>query len=159
VDADGTTAFTYDLWGRTISKVRGGYSAYYEWRFGDKLKNYNTNFPGETDAAYNYDGLGRRRVKLLNYTGSYTEADATWYRYGAGWDATGEYASADVDNWVPGAAERTYVGQGAYIDGATPSSGTYTYLTHDHLGSVRGGWSAGKDSALRVERRQHIRHL
>ena len=27
---------------------------------------------------------------------------------------------------------------------ATPASGDYTYLTHDHLGSVRGGWGGGQ---------------
>ncbi|MBI1320392.1 MAG: hypothetical protein GC168_15810 [Candidatus Hydrogenedens sp.] len=36
------------------------------------------------------------------------------------------------------------MGNAAYIGGATPASGAYAYLTHDHLGSVRGAWSGAK---------------
>jgi RHS repeat-associated protein len=52
-------------------------------------------------------------------------------------------AHTNVDNWVIGAAERTYVGK-SDIDGATPTGGNYTYLTHDHLGTPRGQWNGSK---------------
>jgi YD repeat-containing protein len=61
-----TTTYTYDAWGRVVTKADGTHTATYLWRFGSLLKNYDTNFPGEKDVAYNYDGLLRRRVKLEN---------------------------------------------------------------------------------------------
>jgi YD repeat-containing protein len=80
-----TTTYTYDANGRTISKADGTHSARYIWFAGDKLKQYESDFPGEAGVAYNYDGLGKRRVKLVNISAP-TDADYTWYRWDAGWN-------------------------------------------------------------------------
>ncbi len=43
------------------------YHARYNYRFGDKLKDVTSNFPGEAAAVYyQYDGFGKRRCKTLD---------------------------------------------------------------------------------------------
>jgi RHS repeat-associated protein len=143
-----TTAYTYDGWGRTISKTDGTHDATYTWRFGDKLRVYTSDFPGEADVAYNYDGLGKRRNRLNNPNGAYTDADLTWYRWDAAWNLIGEYESDDYTVWDVGDMEKHYTftpgskgTQLSHVDGSAPASGAYNYYAHDHLGSPRGVYS------------------
>jgi RHS repeat-associated protein len=135
-----TTTYTYDQHGRTISKADGTHSARYIWFAGDKLKQYESDFPGEGDVAYNYDALGKRRVKLVNLSAP-TDADYTWYRWDAGWNMVGEYAAGSDTSteWDVGALERWYgVGPGSdrgrvlvHADG-DPDIFPYNYYFHDH---------------------------
>ncbi|MBI1319877.1 MAG: hypothetical protein GC168_13185 [Candidatus Hydrogenedens sp.] len=136
-----STTYTYDDWGRTISKADGTHTATYTWLFGDKLKAYTSDFPGEADVAYNYDGLGKRRNRLNNPNGAFTDADLTWYRWDAAWNLIGEYESGDYTVWDVGALEKWYQGKAAHVDGSNPASGAYNYYAHDHLGSPRGIYS------------------
>jgi RHS repeat-associated protein len=136
-----TTAYTYDGWGRTISKTDGTHDAAYTWRFGDKLRVYTSDFPGEADVAYNYDGLGNRRNRLNNPNGAYTDADLTWYRWGTEWNLIGEYESDDYATWDVGDLKHWYLGKAAQVNGSSPAIGDYRYYTTDHLGSPRAVYS------------------
>jgi RHS repeat-associated protein len=143
-----TTAYTYDGWGRTISKTDGTHDATYTWRFGNKLRVYTSDFPGEADVAYNYDGLGRRRNRLNNPNGAYTDADLTWYRWDTEWNQIGEYESDDYATWDVGDLEKHYTflpsskgTQLSHVDGSAPASGAYNYYAHDHLDSPRSVYS------------------
>jgi RHS repeat-associated protein len=139
-----TTTYTYDQHGRTISKDDGIHSARYIWFAGDKLKQYESDFPGESDVAFQYDGLGKRRVKQKIPPGGSTSADFTWYRWDAGWNMVGEYAvGADAGTtWDVGALTRHYTVQPgsqrgtviAHTDG-DPDTAAYSHYFHDHLGT------------------------
>lgn len=76
------TFYSYDAWGRTLSKWQGDGTAVhaeYTWFFGDRLKQYNSTFPEEAGLVqYNYDGLGKRRNKYVDST------TLTWYRWPGG---------------------------------------------------------------------------
>jgi RHS repeat-associated protein len=146
------TTYTYDAWGRTITKTDGTHTATYLWAFGDKLKQYNSTFPGEEDVAYNYDGMGKRRVKVFNPSAP-TDADHVWYRWDAGWNMIGEYAAGTnaLTTWDIGALTRHYTTQPggakgqalAHADG-DPDSAAYNYYATDHLGSPRTTYSQAK---------------
>jgi RHS repeat-associated protein len=144
--ADGTaTNFSYDAWGRLISKWQGdGLTTYadYEWRYGSYLKRVDTTFPGEETVAYQVDSLGKRRLKALE-PDSYDPDNWTWYRW-SGMSVVSEYAGATGSSTIIGTRERSYVGGLAQVEGANPSTGTYQYMTHDHLGSVRGLYDGSK---------------
>jgi RHS repeat-associated protein len=124
------TNFTYDDWGRMAGKTQGSYAATYGYRFGDKLKSATSNFPGETaSVAYNYDGLGKRRLEQLDNT------TATWFRW-SGWEESGEYAGVP-NGWTVGAKQTGYVpGMAAYA-GADPATADWRFNLNDHLGSPR----------------------
>ena len=125
-----TTNFTYDDWGRMVGKTQGAYAATYAYRFGDKLKAATSSFPGETaSVAYNYDGLGRRRLEQLDNT------TATWFRW-SGWEECGEYAGT-VGSWTIGALQTGYVPGLATFAGSNPATAEWRYHLTDHLGSVR----------------------
>ena len=138
------TEFTYDDWGRTESKSMGGHLATYQYRYGDKLKSVTTDFPDEATVAYDYDGLGKRRNRT-NGNG------LRWWRWDVGWNPIAEYDDSDTDWDLEGLA-KTYIpnprGHGilAGIAGSDPGTGTYGYLLHDHLGSVRRIRDANKTS-------------
>jgi RHS repeat-associated protein len=145
-DNTGRTAYTYDAWGRTLTKSRAvdastTHTAGYLYRFGDKLKNYSTNFPGETPVQFNYDGLGKRRNKLVEGT------EITWYRW-AGWSIVSEYDGGTVQtDWDPGAVEKSYVpGLGEYT-----STSNYAHYLQDHLGSTRNVLDGAKSLLARLE--------
>lgn len=125
-----TTSFTYDDWGRMVGKTQGSYGATYSYRFGDKLKSVTSNFPGETaSVAYNYDGLGRRRLEQRDNT------TATWFRW-SGSEECGEYAGT-VGSWTIGALQTGYLPGLATFAGSNPSTAEWRYHLRDHLGSVR----------------------
>jgi RHS repeat-associated protein len=137
-----TTAYTYDEWGRTISKSDGTHSATYYWRFGDKLKQYDTTFPGESSVAFQYDGLGKRRLKLQLPSGGYADADFTWYRWDAGWNMIGEYAAGSdlATTWDVGLPMLTYItskhsGGGTFLLGLNSLISLYPAI--DRLGTAR----------------------
>ncbi len=120
-----TTSFAYDAWGRMTSKSDGTYSAAYAYRYGNKLYSVTSDFPSEGNAAYQYDGAGKRRQRTA---GGVT----TKYRWDLGWTVLNE----EDGN---GNLTRTYVGRStAHVDGTNPSTGTWRFYVHDHLGSTRG---------------------
>ena len=146
------TTYTYDNWGRTITKAQGAYLAEYAYRYGDKLKSVDTTIPGETDVTYLYDGFGKRRYKGVDPDGA---NDITWYRWGTGWNVLAEYANDAGAFWDIGAREMSYSYLGmtplAQVSTANPSTGTYQYYTHDHLGSTRNLWDGSKDILSAIE--------
>ena len=131
------TAYTYDDWGRTVTKSRAvdpstTHVASYSYGYGDKLRNYTTNFPGESSLAYNYDGLGKRRNKLVGGT------DATWWRW-AGWSIVSDYDGGTVQtDWDPGTRQLGYIPGLAQFTGDSGAGYDYAFYLQDHLGSTRG---------------------
>jgi len=145
-----TTAFAYDDWGRTISKTRAADSlaAVYNYRYGHKLKDVTTNWPGETDVSYMYDGLGKRRIVYPDFNGS---GEMTWYRYGLGWKAIAQYEDDDTAFWDIGGRTKSYLPGLGEVTGTNPSTGTYRYYSIDHLGSIRRIRDASKTSLASYE--------
>jgi len=126
-----TTSFAYDAWGRMTSKSDGTYSATYAYRYGNKLASVTSDFPSEGNATYQYDGAGKRRQRTAG-------GATTRYRWDEGWTVMNEEDSL-------GDLTRTYVGRGtAHVDGSNPSTGTWRFYVHDHLGSTRGVYNADK---------------
>jgi len=126
-----TTSFAYDAWGRMTSKSDGTYSATYAYRYGNKLASVTSDFPFEGNATYQYDGAGKRRQRTAG-------GATTRYRWDVGWTVLNE-----EDNL--GNLTRTYVGRSAaHVDGANPSTGTWRFYVHDHLGSTRGVYNSDK---------------
>ena len=130
-DYNGAFSFGYDELGRMITKSRGGYSADYAWHLDDRLTQVDSDFPGEGLVDYNYGGDGNRRTRTQN-------SATTTYNWDAGYNVLSEENGS-------GALTRSYVGRSmAHIDGATPSSGTFAYYSHDHLLSTRGLYDGTK---------------
>ncbi len=126
-----TVSFAYDDWGRMTSKSDGTYSATYAYRYEDKLYSVTSDFPSEGNATYQYDGAGKRRQR----TGG---GATTRYRWDRAWTVVNE-----EDNL--GNLTRTYVGSSsAHVDGTNPSTGTWRFYVHDHLGSTRGVYNSDK---------------
>jgi len=128
-----TTSFTYDDWGRTTGKTLGAYEATYDWRYGDKLKNVESDFPGEAGLMqYVYDGLGKRRIKLVDGT------DYTHYRWDLAFNLIAEYENGGGGVWDFGDLRNTFVLGLGEVSGTNPATGNYRYYMTDRLGSVRG---------------------
>jgi len=140
------TTFTYDDWGRTITKAMSGHRGAYYWRFGDKLKSYTTDFPDETTVYYNYDGLGKRRNRCENPQ----SGPVTWWRWDLGYNVIDEYTDSDVD-WDIEGLTKTYIPGMAEIVGSNPATGAYRYYSGDHLGSVRRMRDGNKTSIATYE--------
>jgi len=138
---DGTvTTYTYDEWGRTTTKTRGAEEATYQWRFGSMLKKVESTFAEEAGQVdYMYDGLNRRRFKIVDSTAW------TWYRYGTESRPLAEYADDDSNFWKIDVRLSTFVGNAAHLKGETPSVAAYTVNTHDHLGSVRATYASNDE--------------
>ena len=143
-NADPDITFTYDDWGRTITKAQTvgqtTYTAVYKYRYGDKLKLVDTDFPGETDVSFIYDGLGKRRYKAVDPDGANT---VTWYRW-VGWNVLAEYEDDPGSFWDIGTMDRSYVPGRALIGGSDPSAASYACYFRDHLGSVRALYDQSK---------------
>jgi RHS repeat-associated protein len=96
-----TTTFNYDPWGRLAERslVLGAYTftASYTYRFGDKLQRIDSTFPDEAPVIlYNYDGLGKRRLKAVG-------DDTTYWRWDAAYSVLAEYHDQtpdwNIDGW------------------------------------------------------------
>jgi YD repeat-containing protein len=128
-----TTHFTYDAWGRMASKyVADGVSASYAWRYGDKLYSVTSNFPSESSVTYDYGGDQKRRERTAGGT-------TVKYNWDIGWNLINQESSGGTlaESYVignPNAEVATLLGM---VSGSNPSTGTYAYFAHDHLGSVR----------------------
>jgi len=133
-----TTSFAYDDWGRMTSKSDGTYSATYAYRYGDKLYSITSDFPSEGNATYQYDGAGKRRQRTAGGT-------TTQYRWDLGWTVVNEEDAL-------GDLTRTYVGRStAHVDGTNPSTGTWRFYVHDHLGSTRAAYNSDKTQYAALE--------
>jgi len=105
----------------------------YTSRYGDKLKRGDSDFPGEEALTqYFYDGLGKRRFKLVNST------DWTNYRWDRGWNMIAEYESGVGGLWDIGDLANTFIPGLAEVPGTNPATGDYRYYSTDHLGTVKG---------------------
>ncbi|OQC06797.1 MAG: putative deoxyribonuclease RhsA [Candidatus Hydrogenedentes bacterium ADurb.Bin101] len=143
-----TSSYTYDPWGRLASRsatISGqSYTATYTYRFGDKLKRIDSNFPTETAVVqYNYDGLGKRRLKAIGN-------DTTYWRWDTGTSVLAQYQDTTPD-WGISGFDRFFVPFGhtalaeADLDASgVPANAAYTYLTHDHLGTSTHGFDQSK---------------
>jgi len=133
-----TTSFAYDAWGRMTSKSDGTYSATYAYRYGNKLASVTSDFPSEGSATYQYDGAGKRRQRTA-------AGSTTRYRWDMSWTVLNEEDAF-------GDLTRTYVGRSsAHVDGANPSTGTWRFYVHDHLGSTRGVYDADESQYAALE--------
>ncbi len=129
-DHNGTTSFTYDAWGRTVTKSRGSKTATYAWRYGNKLQGVTTDWFDEGDVSYLYGGDKKRRERTAGEV-------TTGYNWGAGWGLLSEESES-------GALQRTYIDNLAHVDGTSPSTGAYEYYMHDNLGSTRSLYNQSK---------------
>jgi len=129
-DGSATVTFTYDDWGRTVSKYTANDSTDYEYRYGAKLYSVTSAFPDEGTVTYNYGGDGKRRSRTYGST-------VTFYLWDAGWNVINEM----VSNMGPPALTNTYVhgpmGIVAHVEGSSPSTGDYQCYFLDNLGSTR----------------------
>jgi len=143
-----TSSFTYDPWGRLASRsatISGqSYTATYTYRWGDKLQRIDSDFPGETPVVlYNYDGLGKRRLKAVGN-------DTTYWRWDTGYSVLAQYQDTSPD-WTISGFDRFFVPFGhtalaeADLDASgVPANAAYTYLAHDHLGTSTHGFNQSK---------------
>jgi RHS repeat-associated protein len=125
---DGTTTnFTYDNWGRTVSKyITGSYSATYTYGPAHMLSTVTSDFLGEEDVSYAIGGDGMRRSRT-------TSSEETWYNW-AGFMVISE----EDDDAGAGNLTRTYIGHTmAHADGTYFGNNDYAYYFRDHLGSTR----------------------
>jgi RHS repeat-associated protein len=137
-DGSATINFTYDPWGRMVSKYQAQtYSASYGYRYGDKLYSVTSTFPNEGAVTYQYGGDAKRRSRVQGTTES-------WYN----WDGLANILNEENDADGTGLLVWTYiiddpmadtiVGESlAEIAGSNPSTGTWQYYFLDHLGSTR----------------------
>ncbi len=133
-----TTTFAYDAWGRMTAKSDGTYSAAYAYRYGNKLASVTSDFPSEGNATYQYDGAGKRRQRTAGGT-------TTRYRWDPNWSVL------NVEDGS-GNLTRSYVGRsGSHVDGTNPSTGTWRFYVHDHLGSTRGVYNSDKTQYAALE--------
>ncbi|NLV42207.1 MAG: hypothetical protein GXY15_13405, partial [Candidatus Hydrogenedentes bacterium] len=147
-----TTSYTYDAWGRLLTRTAGTASASYAYR-GDKLKQVTSTFPNEDSVAMNYDGLGRRRNRMANGV-----SPITWWRYGLGWDTVAEYTDNDTDWAVEGFSKFNVMtdfmhplAEATVASGQPPANAAYSYLALDHLSSTRGVFSQTKSQTGTME--------
>ena len=122
--------FTYDEWGRTITKSRVDgattYEAVYMYRYGDKLKRVDSTFANEKDVAYVCDGFGKRRIKSVDPDGT---PEKTLYRW-RGWSVLAEYGeyTGQGGEWNTfGERTRTYLGASEVL-GSNPRPERITTL-------------------------------
>ncbi|NLV42796.1 MAG: hypothetical protein GXY15_16415, partial [Candidatus Hydrogenedentes bacterium] len=148
-----TTNYTYDAWGRLLTRTAGTASASYAYR-GDKLRKVTSTFAGEASTVdMNYDGLGRRRNRMANGV-----SPITWWRYGLGGATVAEYTDNDTD-WAVEGFSRVMVSCGmmnplaesTIVSGQPPANAAYSYLALDHLSSTRGVFSQTKSQTGTME--------
>ena len=124
---------TYDDWGRLTAHAQGAYSAAYTYRYGDRLRQVTSSFPGETATSpvYEYGGDGK-----LRFRGSEE------LKYGLGFNPVIDRTNIlQVKSFVyepnKEVSERlAYIGVGFDLN--------KHYYCHDHLGSVRRTRSSAK---------------
>lgn len=130
-DPNGTASFGFDNWGRMTSKSLGSYSATYGYKYSHKLCSILSNWPGESDVEYDYDGDSKRRERISNGT-------ARWYNY----DATGHIVNEENDSGVLATTNIHHLSKPigtllADISGATPATGAIRFYSQDKIGSTR----------------------
>jgi RHS repeat-associated protein len=126
---------TYDDWGRMTARAQGSYSAAYSYRYGDRLRQVTSSFPGETATSpvYEYGGDGKMRRRGTEEI-----------KYGLGFNPVAERANLFMAKsfvYEPGKAVSERL---AYF-GIGFDTGQQ-YYNHDHLGSVRRIRSSSKGS-------------
>ncbi len=138
------TTYSYDAWGRLLSRTQGAYTANYEWRFGDKLKTITSSFPGEAaSVAYNYDGLGKRRNRT-------TGTGMTWWRSGVEGKLLTKYDDPNTDWAVEGFVE-SYIPNIASFKGSMPTTASIDYYAHDMALSTRASYNQNKAELSRID--------
>jgi len=126
---------TYDDWGRMTARAQGSYSAAYSYRYGDRLRQVTSSFPGETATSpvYEYGGDGKMRRRGTEEI-----------KYGLGFNPVAERTNTLMTKYFvyePGKAVSERL---AYFGGGFDTS--QHYYNHDHLGSVRRTRSSTKGS-------------
>ena len=135
-DGSATIYFTYDPWGRMVSKYQAQtYTASYAYRYGTALHTVASNFPQEGNVTYEYGGNGKRRSRTAG-------ANQTWYNCDSGWNVLSEEDNAAgtgnlVISYVmkhPEAEVPQLLGDAT---GNDPLNAVWRYHYLDHLGSTR----------------------
>jgi len=141
-----TINYTYDAWGRTLSKVRdGSTSESYTYRYGGKLYSVTTNFPANSNSTYEYRGDGR----LYSRTNGGT---TTRFNYGAGWQVLTEEATNGTLLMSYVHDFTTPTGRVlADLAGTDPATGAARYYYHDNIDSTRRLRDANKASLAQYE--------
>jgi len=148
-DADGVTVdLEYDAWGRVkkaeYDVLGNTYTTEYAYWFGDKLKRVDSDWLFSPELVhYLYDGLGKRRVKLV-------DNEYTQWRWDAGYSVLAAYGDATA-SWAFGDTESVFTPFGhtalaeAVLDQTgNPANAVYHYLGHDHLGTGRFAYNHAK---------------
>jgi RHS repeat-associated protein len=135
-DGSATIYFTYDPWGRMVSKYQAQtYSASYAYRYDDKLYTVTSSFPGEGTVTYQYGGPLALRSRTQG-------ANEKWYNP----DAAGNVVSEEDSAGGSGNLTTTYVGSDPMIQappelgdvaGSNPATGTWRYYLKDYVASTR----------------------
>ncbi len=129
---------TYDSWGRLATRAQGTYSATYGYRYGGRLYNFTSNFPGEAAATFEYRGDGRLHRRTVG-------TDIKVYRYDAGWNAINTEDNSGVLQAASVYEPGQEVGQRLAYSYGSLGTGTVVYAYHDQLGSTRR-WRLNKSS-------------
>jgi RHS repeat-associated protein len=148
----------YDAWGRVshADMIVPGVDTFtmdYTYWFGDKLKRVETDIPGMPAVVhYLYDGLGKRRVKVVD------DEDIIHYRWNAGYNLLAEYEDGNTTAWDIEGFKRFFVPMlhtalaEATPDGTgDPAAGTYAYIAHDRLDTGRFAYNQAKAQIGTVE--------
>jgi RHS repeat-associated protein len=134
---NGTTTFTYDAWGRQTAKTLNSVTDTYAYRYGSKLYGVDLGNDTEVEVAYEYGADGKRRRIT-------TGGLERWVRWNSGWGST----SIDDEN---GTLLQLMVGTVAAVEGPTPSSGDWTFLTSSHARSITGSYDDAGNKISSVE--------
>jgi len=134
---------TYDPWGRLATRAQGAYSAAYGYRYGSRLYQATSNFPGESNVTYDYGGDGKRRWRVDAY-------ETRRYRHDRGWNVIHE-EDGNGYTWYtnffePGQAVGQRLAQSIGV-----ATAYQVYAVHDHLGTVRHWRLHNQNSARAYE--------
>jgi len=135
-DPNGAQTYTFDAWGRMISKTRGGSAATYAYSYGSMLTAVTSNFPGEGAVTYQYGADQKRRQR--------DDGTITKYNWDGGWSEIEEENSG-------GTLTMTYVPGLAQLASSDPASGTASYYYSDNFGSGRSTRDSAKSSMGQYE--------
>ena len=129
---------TYDDWGRLTARAQGSYSAAYTYRYGDRLRQVTSSFPGETATSpiYEYGGDGKLRKR-----------DATWIKYGLGFNPVNELTTSSFTRYSYFYEPHKAVSERLGYNVIGFMTNTDRYYNHDHLGSVRRARTSTQTSA------------
>ena len=116
---------TYDAWGRLATRTQDSHTATYEYRYGDRLYQVLSDFPGESDSpVYDYGADGKLRRR-----------GAHEIQYGLGFNPVAQRTTLFTHRMYVYEPHKMVSERLAYFGAGFDPSQWHYY--HDHLGSVR----------------------